>query len=88
VAVNVQPPLPGAGGKKNKRVHDKAIAYAEARDERMLLTKQEKDAKKTLLAAMKEEGLEDYKWGNIEVHVDSSEDVKVKVKGADPDDGE
>jgi hypothetical protein len=86
VAVNIQPPLPGAGGKKNKKVHDKAVYYAECRDERMEKSKLEKDAKVSLLDAMISEGIADYKWGNIEVHIDDKKDIKVKIKGADPAD--
>lgn len=71
--------IPGTEPKKNPRVHTAAKRYAARRDERMAKNEEEKDAHTSLLAVMKEEGLESYEYGDIEVHIDASEKCKVKI---------
>jgi hypothetical protein len=63
--------------KKNRKVHGKAIAYADARDARIAANAVEKEAHDTLLYAMLEEGLSTYEYGELKVTVD--EKLKCRV---------
>lgn len=71
--------MPGTEPVKNPRVHKAAVRYVEERDARIAANKEEKAAHDTLLAIMREEGLESYEYGNLKIWVDGS--YKVKVKG-------
>ena len=77
--------LPGMAPRKNQRVHTAALRYVKARDERIALNVTEKEAHQSLLIKMKEEGLEDYIYGDLEVHVDNREKCKVKVNNSSPE---
>ena len=72
--------LPGAEpGPKNAKIHAAAKRYAARRDERMAANEEEKSAHQTLLEKMIEEGVESYKYGDVECHIDASKKVKVKI---------
>jgi hypothetical protein len=75
----VQDYLPGTEPVKNKKVHPKALHYAAMRDDRIAANVAEKEAHDTLLAAMLEEGLEDYQYGDLKVHVDNKKKCKVST---------
>lgn len=83
-----QPALdPSLEPQKNTRVHPKAKAYVQARDERMLRTEDETDAHTALLEAMLMEGLEEYTYGGITVTVLNNRKCKVKVEGRNDEEG-
>lgn len=80
--------LPGAEPMpKNVRVHSAAMRYAEARDERMALVKQEKGLKTMLTELMLKEGLTRYEYGDVRVDLDSKSEIKVKI-GPEPEPAE
>lgn len=74
-----QSALPGLEDRAISELQDAALSYAEVRDERMELTKQESDQKALVLAVMKKHGKTHYAHGNVIVDL-VPEDVKVKVK--------
>lgn len=74
-----QEPLPGMEDRAIQELQDAALSYAEARDERMELSKQEADCKSRVLAIMKKHGKTVYRHDNIYVEL-IPEDVKVKVR--------
>ncbi len=78
-----QAQLPGTEDEKNPIVHGKAIRYAEVRDERCKLTKDEKEAKTDLIETMKENGLTRYQYRELTVDLTNNADVKVKVAGSE-----
>lgn len=62
---------------------DKALQYAEVRDDRMSLSRREVELKSELLDLMKAQKRKTYKHGNIEIEiVHEQENIKVKVKSA------
>ena len=67
---------------KNKKIHPKALRYVDVRDARIAANKEEKEAHNTLLAAMLEEGLEDYEYGELKVHVDNKRKCKVTTEAS------
>ena len=68
-------------------LEDLALSYAEVRDERMGLSKQEVELKGKLLDLMKAQKKEHYHRGNIKIDiVHEKENVKVKVKAASEED--
>lgn len=80
--------IPGTEPKKNNRVHTAAKRYAARRDERMAANEEEKAAHQTLLETMIEEGLDSYEYGDVEVHIDATKKVKVKIASQSNGDGE
>ena len=83
-----QESIPEMAPVKNNKVHKAAEWYVKQRDARMVLTKAEKEAKDTLLGTMTEEGLTDYEYKGLAVHVDISRNVKVVKDGKDEEEGE
>lgn len=69
--------------RKIPAIHSAAKRYAERRDERMAANKEEKEAHETLLEKMRENGLDNYEYGDLTVHVDKTTKCKVKV-GTEP----
>ena len=63
-----------------KAVDRAALAYVEARDERMAKLKAETDAKDNLLALLKEHNLTSYEFDGYTVTITSTADVKVRRK--------
>lgn len=79
--------LPEMEDPKIAVLEDKALAYAEVRDERMALSSREVELKGQLLDLMKAQKREHYKHGNIKIDiVHEKENVKVKVKNASEED--
>jgi len=73
--------LPEMEDNKISVLEDLALSYAEVRDERMGLSKQEVELKGKLLDLMKAQKKEHYHRGNIKIDiVHEKENVKVKVK--------
>jgi hypothetical protein len=81
--------LPGMEDGKVEVLEDKALEYAEVRDQRISLSQQEGELKAELLGLMKAQKREHYVHENVEIHiVHEKENVKVKVKSAGSDDEE
>src|SRR5579863_2384674 len=86
-----QKDLPGMETREIKELDDAALEYAEIRDERQALTRQEVAAKDKLLGLMHKLKKSDYiaPGGAIEIHVViEKEKVKVKIKKVDGDSGD
>ena len=85
-----QQPLPTMEDSKIEALEDKALQYAEVRDERMSLSREEVELKSQLLQLMKAQKREHYKHGTIEISiVHEKENIKVKVKaGSEEGDSE
>jgi hypothetical protein len=82
-----QAPLPGIGDTKIAAIENAAMDYAEIRDSRQELTKQEVDLKGKLLKLMHAKNLTEYKRNGISVKVQVEEEtVKVRVRAEE--DGE
>lgn len=76
-----QQDLPGMENRRLAEIHDAALTYAEARDDRIAASAPEIEAKQTLLELMNKHKLEHYKFENVEVDlVHEKESVKVKIK--------
>jgi hypothetical protein len=76
-----QTSLPGMENRKIAELQRTALDYADVRDQRMELSKQESDLKKELLGMMHTHKMEHYEYGNVIVDVVHEEEtVKVKVK--------
>jgi hypothetical protein len=79
-----QTSIPGIGDEKIAAIENAALDYAEIRDQRQELTKQEVDLKKKLLDLMHAKKLTEYKRNGISVKVVlEQENVKVRVKSED-----
>jgi hypothetical protein len=70
---------PPTNPKKNPKVHNLALKYVSVRDERMAMTTGEVAAKKALMAAMEEDGISEYEYGDLKVTINAKKNVKVKV---------
>ena len=83
-------PLPGMEDHAIPQLEDVAASYADVRDRRMALNKEEAELKKTALALMHKFDKQIYKHDGIEIRVvQGEEDVKVKIhKETDDDDDE
>jgi hypothetical protein len=84
-----QQSLEGMGDARIEVLEDKALQYAEVRDERISLSQKEGELKGQLLDLMKAQKREHYQRGNIKIDiVHEKENIKVKVKagGDDEDD--
>ncbi len=71
--------LPGTQQKRDKTLHAKAQKYAEVRDARMNLNREEKELKDDLIAYMRSKKVEHYEVGNIKIDLTQSDDIKVRV---------
>ena len=83
--------LPGMQDAKLEALHNAALSYAEIRDQRQALTKQEVDLKGSLLTLMHRHKKDHYEYNGVTVDlVAEQETVKVRVKKAkqDPDEPE
>ncbi len=80
--------LPGLEPVKNDKVHKAAEWYVKQRDARMALTKVEKEAKDTLLGEMTSQGITDYEYKGLVVHVDIKRDVKATINGKPAEEAE
>jgi hypothetical protein len=82
--------LPGMEDHAIPELENIAVEYAEIRDQRMELTKQETELKSSAMKAMKRHGKTLYKHGGVTIQIISGdEDVKVKIaKPKDADDDE
>lgn len=74
--------LPDMAPVKNRKVHEKAKRYVARRNERIAASEEEKSAHDNLLAAMQSENLEDYVYGDLEVHIDNKQKCKVKDRSS------
>lgn len=81
---NDQPGLDGIADEKNDRVHRAAKQYAKFRDARQAAGVVEKSAKNKLIDTMKEEAIETYSHGDVEVALEKHEGVKVVIGGEKP----
>lgn len=78
--------LPGMADAKLEALHDAALSYAEVRDQRQALTKQEVDLKGSLLTLMHKHKKDHYEYKGVTVDlVAEKETVKVRVKKAQAD---
>jgi hypothetical protein len=79
--------LPGMEDQEIEALDDKAREYANLRDDRMHLTREEVKAQAELLALMKANKKEIYKHDGLEIKiVIEKEKVKVKIKKDDDED--
>ncbi len=74
-----QETIPGTLPEKDEQIHGLAIAYAELRDGRMALGRDEAGKKAELHSAMKAKDLETYNVAGVSVDITKTEDIKVKV---------
>ena len=76
-----QKALPGMEDRKIERLENAALKYAEVRDARMELSKEEVKYKTKVAEIMHAEGKKEYKHGNVSiVLIPEGEKVKVRVK--------
>lgn len=66
-------------------IDEAASAYVEIRNNRMELSKEEKAAHESLLALMKDKGLEVYEYEDMVVRLDSKTKVRVRKKKEETD---
>ena len=79
--------LPGMQDSKLEALHNAALSYAEIRDQRQALTKQEVELKGSLLTLMHKSKKDHYEYNGVTVDlVMEQETVKVRVKKAKVDD--
>ena len=80
-------PLPGLEDARIKPLEDLAAAYADVRDRRIELNREESELKQTAIKLMHRHGKAIYRRDGIEIRlVDGEEDIKVRVKKAGGDD--
>lgn len=79
-----QKQLPGMEEKQNPTIHAKALAYADVRDRRVKLSKEEDVAKKNLIAVMQQANIVRYKFRELIVDITDTIGVKVTIEGAAP----
>ena len=82
-----QKDLPGMEARKLPELHAAAESYAEVRDERMELTKQEVVLKKKLVDLMHKHDKKQYKFENVSILLVIEEET-VRVRIRKPKDGE
>ena len=81
--------LPGMKDSKLEALHNAALDYAEIRDKRQALTKEEVELKGQLLTLMHKHRKDHYEYNGVVVDlVTEEETVKVRVKKAKVDDDE
>lgn len=80
-----QPELPSMEEEKDPLIHDSALTYADVRDRRCALSKEEKQAKQALVDVMHKAGKTRYKYRELVVDLTTKgDDVKVRIEGAAP----
>lgn len=80
--------LPGLAPKRNKKIHDKAVAFGEARSEYNRAKDVRDAAKQALIDTVRSELGKDgqtqdvitYAYDNVEVTVEATDKVKMKIK--------
>jgi hypothetical protein len=81
--------LPGMEDRGIPELEEVAVAYADIRDRRIALNREESELKKTTLTLMKKYDKTIYIRGEVDIRVTEGEpDVKVKVKKPKDVDGE
>lgn len=80
-----QPGIPEVADEMNKRVHSAAKHYAKMRDARQAAGVVEKTANNRLIDTMKEEAIETYSVGDVDVCLENLESVKVVIGGKKAD---
>lgn len=81
--------LPGMADAKLEALHNAALDYAEVRDKRQELTKEEVALKGTLLTLMHKHKKDHYEYNGVTIDlVTEEETVRVRVKKAKTDDDE
>lgn len=81
--------LPGMADAKLEALHNAALDYAEVRDKRQELTKEEVALKGTLLTLMHKHKKDHYEYNGVTIDlVTEEETVRVRVKKAKADDDE
>jgi len=84
-----QESLPEMGDRNIEALQDAALSYAEVRDQRMNLGRQEVELKSKLLDLMHAHNKESYVFGNVSITiVHEEENVKVKVRSDEPEQDE
>jgi hypothetical protein len=79
--------LPGMADAKLEALHNAALSYAEIRDQRQALTKQEVELKGSLLTLMHKSKKDHYEYNGVTIDlVAEQETVKVRVAKAKLDD--
>lgn len=82
-------PLPGMEHRNIRALEDLAHQYAEKRDARMEVGREEKALKVSIITLMHKHQKTHYAHNGLEITLlPKDEDVKVKVKGAEADDAE
>lgn len=80
--------LPGMEESGIKELEKTAEDYADVRDNRMQLTKQEKELNQTLLALMKKHGKAEYHHDDVHCWIKAKEErVKVKIGEIEDEEG-
>jgi hypothetical protein len=81
--------LPGLESREVKDLHDKALEYSSARDERMEILQTEIKLKGELLELMKQHKRDTYECEGVEISIVHGEDtIKVRVHKASDNDGD
>lgn len=81
-----QTPLPGIGDEKIAAIENAALDYAELRDQRQEIGRQEVELKKKLIDLMHKKEMKEYKRNGISVKLTVEEEgVKVRVKESEDD---
>lgn len=76
-----QDDLPGMENRKMKDLHSAAMEYADVRDRRQELNKEEVELKSKLLRLMKQHKMEKYEYEDVSIWIEIEEEtVKVRVK--------
>ena len=73
--------LPGMEPKEHKAVHVAAVAYADLRDDRMAMLRQEVEAQAKLVEEMGKAGITAYHYADVSAEIVSKSKVKVKIGG-------
>lgn len=76
--------IPGTEPETVPEVHKAIEDYCDVRDERLGMQGQEKDAKATLVAALKKAGLTHYNVDGRQADLETDENVKAKVIEREP----
>ena len=74
--------LPGMEPKEHKAVHVAAVAYADLRDDRMAMLRQEVEAQAKLVEEMGKAGITSYRYADVSAEIVSKRKVKVKIGGS------
>lgn len=74
-----QQSISGIGDEKNPRIHNAAKIYAKRRDERIAASALEKEQKTKLMEVMKEEAVDTYSYGDVDVSINHKDDVSVVI---------